>query len=320
MLDWSPAGDRLWLVTPEQGTSRVEPVSADPLPLLDALGVRLSDVLSADRVLVVEGTSDEDVLQVWFPEVLRNPRVAVLRGRGGENARHADQFAEWLAGADRAGLRRVLYLRDRDELAPEVLARLTRSRSVHVLQQREIENYLLDPDAIVDVIRPLAPPGTPAPDASAITAALNSAAENLRQRIVINRVARRVAPARQLMDTKLRQRLADDGVDMTKFTDAVIERLMTPADLTAQIAAAWKEAETDVASNTGEALLEIAPGEEILDVLFLQFTGRHYDKRVHGPAIAAAMEPRFSAVDGWHARLRWAQFSDDCEPSWWPAA
>ncbi len=172
MLDWSPAGDRLWLVTRALDTSGVQPVSADPLPLLDALGVRLSDVLSADRVLVVEGTSDEDVLQVWFPEVLRNPRVAVLRGRGGENARHADQLAEWLAGTDRAGLRRVLYLRDHDELAPEVLARLTRSQSVHVLQRREIENYLLDPDAIAAVIRPLIPPGTPAPDAQAIAGAL----------------------------------------------------------------------------------------------------------------------------------------------------
>lgn len=291
MLDWSPAGDRLWLVTREQGASRVQPVSADPLPLLDALGVRLSDVLSADRVLVVEGASDEDVLQVWFPEVLRNPRVAVLRGRGGENARHADQLAEWLADADRAGLRRVLYLRDHDELAPEVLARLSRSPSVHVLHRREIENYLLDPDAIASVIRPLVPPDAPAPDARTITEALNSAAENLRQKIVINRVARQVAPPRQLMDTQLRQRLAEAGADLTEFTDAVIERLMTPADLRTQITAAWGEAETDVASHADEKLLEIAPGEEILDTLFLQYAGRHYDKRMHGPAIAAAMSP-----------------------------
>jgi hypothetical protein len=291
MLDWSPAGDRLWLVTREQATSRVEPVSADPLPLLDALGVRLSDVLSADRVLVVEGTSDEDVLQVWFPEVLRNPRVAVLRGHGGDNARHADQLAEWLAGTDRAGLRQVLYLRDHDELAPEMLARLTRFQSVHVLQRREIENYLLDPDAIAEVLRPLVPPGTPEPDGPVIAEALQSAAEKLRQKIVINRVARRVVPALPLMDTTLRQRLADDGVDLNGFTDSVIERLMTPTDLRAQITAAWGEAEADVASHTGEALLEIAPGEEILDALFLQYAGRHYNKRVHGPAIAAAMSP-----------------------------
>ncbi len=102
------ASDRDW----------VESVDADPLALLKSLGVRLTDVLAADRVLVLEGTSDADVLDVWLPEVLRNPRVAVLAGEGGDNARHADRLAKWLAGTDRAGLRRVLYLRDRDELSP----------------------------------------------------------------------------------------------------------------------------------------------------------------------------------------------------------
>jgi hypothetical protein len=291
MLDWSPAGDRLWLVTREQGASTVEKVSADPLPLLDALGVRLSDVLSADRVLVVEGTSDEDVLQVWFPHVLLNPRVAVLHGRGGQNARHADQLAEWLTGTDRVGLRQVLYLRDRDELAPEVLERLARSQSVHVLRRREIENYLLDPEAITAVIRSLVPKGAPAPNEAATADALRIAADKLRRKIVINRTAQRVTPPRQLMDTTLRKQLAEDGVDLREFTSAVTERLMSPAELAAQITTAWEEAEADVSKHTGDALLEITPGEEILDALFVQYTRRHYNKRVHGPKIAAAMSP-----------------------------
>jgi hypothetical protein len=102
MLDWSPAGDRLWLVTRERGASHVEQVSADPLPLLDALGVRLSDVLSADRVLVVEGTSDQ-VLQVWFPHVLRNPRVAVLQRRGARtHAMPTSSLSGWPARTESA--------------------------------------------------------------------------------------------------------------------------------------------------------------------------------------------------------------------------
>jgi hypothetical protein len=112
MLDWSPGGDRLWHVTRDQGTSRVAPVDADPLPLLNSLGVR-PDVLSADRVLVPEGPSDQDVLAVWLAKVLRNARVAVLDGEGGDNAQHADRLAAWLAGTDRARLKRVLDLRDR---------------------------------------------------------------------------------------------------------------------------------------------------------------------------------------------------------------
>ena len=37
--------------------------------------------------------------------------------------------------------------------------------------------------------------------------------------------------------------------------------------------------------------LEIGPGEEILDALFVQYAGQHYKKRVHGPKIAAEMSP-----------------------------
>ena len=70
LLDWSPAGERLWHVTKTHGISAVMPVRDDPSVLLDALGVRLSDVLSATRVLVLEGQSDADVLGVWFPEIL----------------------------------------------------------------------------------------------------------------------------------------------------------------------------------------------------------------------------------------------------------
>ena len=157
MLDWSPGGDRLWLVTRNQGTSQVEPVNQDPLPLLRSLGVRLSDVLSADRVLVVEGPSDEDVLAAWFPELLRNPRVAVLYGEGGDNAVRGDQLASWLAGTDRAGLRQVLYLRDRDELSQAALNRLAAAPTLYVLKRRELENYLLEPAALASVLVPLAP-------------------------------------------------------------------------------------------------------------------------------------------------------------------
>jgi hypothetical protein len=172
-----------------------------------------------------------------------------------------------------------------------VLERLSQSQSVHVLRRREIENYLLNPHAIAAVIGPLVPKGATAPDPVTIAAALRSAADKLRRMIVINRTAQRVTPPRQLMDTTLRKRLAEDGADLGEFLNAVTERLMTPAELTAQITTAWEEAEADVGKHTSDALLEIAPGEEILDTLFMQYTGRHYKKRVHGPEIAAAMSP-----------------------------
>jgi predicted ATPase len=289
LLDWSPAGDRLWHVTRAVGVSMVAPVRDDPSALLSSLGVRLSDVLSATRVLVVEGPSDEDILGAWFPEVLRSPAVAVLCGRGGDNARHANQLAEWLTGVDKIGLRRVLYLRDRDELSPSALRTLQESTTVAVLQRRELENYLLDPAAVAQVLGPLVEDGMPVPTVSDISAALADAAESLRDKIIINRVCRRVQPARLLMEHSLRRRLAGDGANQETVMAAISERLMSQDELRTQIKTTWEEAEVDVARRSGDDLLAIAPGEEILNALFLRFAGRGYSKRDDGVAIAKAM-------------------------------
>jgi len=289
ILDWSPGGERLWHVTRTPGVSKVEQVRDDPSALLNSLGVRLSDVLSADRVLVLEGPSDEEVLGVWFPEVLRNPNVALVRGGGGDNARHADRLAEWLASVDRIGLRRVLYLCDRDELSPSVLKKLEDSKTVGVLGRRELENYLLDPAAVAAVFGSLVSDGATLPSAGDVAAAMSEAAEGLRRRVVINRVCRQVGPTRPLMEHALRRQLADAGAAQDGITTAVLERLMSPEELSAQIAAAWEAAESDVISQAGEDLLAIAPGEEILNAVFQRFAGRHYNKRRDGVAIAKAM-------------------------------
>jgi len=289
LLDWTPVGERLWHVTKTHGISAVMPIRDDPSVLLDALGVRLSDVLSATRVLVLEGQSDADVLGVWYPEILRSPAVAVLRGRGGDNARHADRLAEWLAEVDRIGLRRVLYLRDRDELSSPTLRALQESKTVEVLQRRELENYLLDPPAVATVLGPLIEAGMAPPSAQDVAAAFNEAAESLRTKIVINRVCRQVHPARLLMDHSLRQDLARENADIETLTTAILERLMTQDELRSQIKAAWEAAEADVASRSGDELLAIAPGEEILNTVFLRFARRRYKKRDDGVAIAKAM-------------------------------
>ncbi len=196
MLDWSPGGERLWHVIKEPDHSVVRPVDADPAGLLAALGVRLSDVLSATRVLVLEGPSDEDVLEAWFPDILRSPAVAVLHGGGGDNARHADRLAEWLARVDKIGLRRVLYLRDRDELSPRALKTLRASRTVGLLQRRELENYLLDPEAVSVALAPLVREGQAPPSGEDVAQLVGQTAEGLRRKIVVNRVCNQIQPAR----------------------------------------------------------------------------------------------------------------------------
>lgn len=62
-----------------------------------------------------------------------NKSSCVLDGEGGGNA---VQLAEWLAGTDRVGLKRVLCLRDRRELSARALDRLDKSPTVYLLARR----------------------------------------------------------------------------------------------------------------------------------------------------------------------------------------
>jgi hypothetical protein len=289
MLDWSPAGDRLWHVGRADGVSTVAPVTEDLSTLFESLGVRRSDFLSANRVLIVEGSSDEDILETWFPEILRNPTVAILHGRGGDNARHSDLLAEWIIGIDRIGLRRILYLRDRDELSFAALNTLQAMKTVEVLKKRELENYLLDADAIADVLKVIVPDGFAAPPANDISRTINEVADSLRHKVVVNKVCRQIQPVEPLMDHKLRQGLANAAADQKTVTAAILKRLMREDDLVIQIHAAWAEAEEEVARCADEELLAVAPGEEILNEIFKRFARRRYHKRDDGVAIARAM-------------------------------
>lgn len=237
------------------------------------------------------GPSDKDVLSAWFPELLLNPRIGILHGRGGDNARHADQLAAWLAGADRLGLRRVLYLCDRDELSDDVLPRLMASSTVHVLERRELENYLLEPEAVAETLATIIPGGDAAPSAADIAGALVSAADGLRRQVIVNRVARQVAPPTMLMDHTLRKKLADDGADKAQITEAVLGRLMTTKQLRQQIATAWANAEAEVNGCDGLGLLGIAPGEEVLDRVFTSYS----DASVKATALPGRHRGRGSA-------------------------
>jgi hypothetical protein len=128
-----------------------------------------------------------------------------------------------------------------------------------------------------------------APSAPEIAAVMTDTAESLRNKIIINRVCRQLRPDRPLMEHSLRQRLASVGADLDAVTTAVLERLMTRDELRTQIEAAWQAAAADVATHSGDDLLAIAPGEEILNAVFLRFARRGYNKRDDGVAIAKAM-------------------------------
>jgi predicted ATPase len=283
-LDRTPGDTALYLVRRAKGASSVEPIEDNPVEALSELGIRFSDLLGAERLLLVEGPSDRKVLAQWFPNRMLDPRVAVVEAQGGDDARLVDRFDAWLKALDQLG-RPVLFLRDRDELPQRLLGRLEASSLVHVLRRRELENYLLDPAAIAKVFLEREPPVVVQQDR--VLAALREAAEELKPIVVMKRVAWELEPILPV-DHTLRDQLAHQRATLEQFQAAVLERLPSPDEYRRKIVDLWANAEAAVNDVWEERSLELAPGEDVLKRAWVAL-GTAYDKQVDGPAIAAAM-------------------------------
>ena len=139
---------------------------------------------------------------------------------------HAGKLAALLESADRTGAQRVPCMRDRNELAEAVLGQLSATRNVYVLQRRQLEDYLLDPQGIAAVLAALWADQA-APASAEVQQVITAAAESMRQQIVVNRVCRRVRPDVPFMTHKLRQKLAASAETDARSGDGQVRDLLT---------------------------------------------------------------------------------------------
>ena len=291
----------VFLVERAQGASTVRELTGGPSEALTALGVQLSDVLSADRLLVVEGDSDREILTVWFPDLLGNPRVEVAIGRGGDNARFAGIARDLLQAVDRQKSRRLLYLRDRDELSSTALDHLEADPAVYVLQRRELENYLLqDASAIAAALVDRGVVDADEVNSGRVQEVLREGADRLKPTIVLKRIAGELA-SRRLVDRKLVAELIQQGPSLDRFHAAIADRLPSEGlldDLTKE----WVAAEEDLAATWEERWQELAPGSDVLAYLWRTY-GRSYDKLQDGLATARRMQAPTELTDILHRFL-----------------
>ena len=290
MLDWTSPTTDVVAVNRAGLVSTIDYVTAERTSLLQALGARLSDVLSAECILIVEGASDKDIFDVWFPQVIRNPRVVVVDGGGGYNARHADLFTKWLEAVDRLGVRRVLYARDRDELPEEYVKKLEESSSVYVLPCRELENLLLDFEAIHRVLnserlRQGKQPITPAE----LRAETRRLADELRPAVVLKRVMADLAEPVRLVDNDLRRKLAKVSADRELLTARVLERIPEKTVVDANISRRWQAHSEEVNATWDERWMSLVPGADLLSAVWKEYLDRGYSKPVDGIEIARQM-------------------------------
>ncbi|MFJ5550522.1 AAA family ATPase [Streptomyces sp. NPDC093225] len=291
MLDWTSPSSTVIAVRRRAGVSTASLVTTERAEVLRELGVRMSDVLSAERILILEGPTDKEILDAWFHDVLRSPQMVVLMGGGGYDARHADLLAEWLEAADRLSERRILYIRDRDELSGDFLSKLEASKNVFMLPGREIENLLLDYEAIAEVINEeLRRQGNPLIAGEQVAGVARSTADRLKQTVVMKRVMADLAEPIRLVDNNMRKTLARSIPTEETLTAAAVSRIPERTEVEARIGTAWAIHSQAIESSWDSEWENLAPGADVLKGIWMHFLSRGYSKAQDGPALARRMK------------------------------
>lgn len=273
------------LVTREGGVSTVVPADDDVRAVLHAVGVQLSDVLSAERIVLVEGESDAGILRAWFPELLMGRRAAIVPLGGGDRVYHLDTISQVLDGVDTIG-RRVLFIRDRDEIVERRLPELQQDSRVYLLARRELENYLLDePDAVAQLLTARTSGQDPI-DAEAISSLLREEADVLRPVVILKRTIEEALPPR-LLDRETVRKLLQGEPSLERLTAELDERIADVQQAREGLTDAWATQARAVEEAWESDWRALAPGSDVLAAVW-QRNGVRYDKSSDGARIAAA--------------------------------
>lgn len=298
-LDREGAKAPIWVVSRAGGTSQVRPTTSNP-EILELLGLRPSDVLSAAGLLIVEGESDAGCMEGWFGPLLRSSHVRVLPAGGGDFAWRTDMFSDWLAAATSLGPK-VIFIRDRDEMDTRAVSKITKSGSVYVLSRREMENFLLDARVLSDYIGSrLDEAAAELWDVAAVEAALRAMADTHLLTVVLKRVAFKLGAYRPLSRDVV-EKLQRKPLDLGKVK-AVLADHVRELDRVDKL---WEAEEKAVRNGWDRHWMDWVDGSDLLAGLFAR-AGVGFTKTVDTPALASLIAPPVelqSAVEALASRV-----------------
>ncbi|MEU7927034.1 AAA family ATPase [Micromonospora sp. NPDC049107] len=261
----------------------------------EELGIRLSSLFMYDRLVFVEGASDEAVIRELAPRVGVNLGQAnvgfVVMGSSRNFTHYASRSTIGLLTKRRVSMSFIL---DRDESSDTdvaaLRARLDGAAHVHVLQRREMENYLAIPRPLTEFIREKRRLlGRDFSDVTEelVTQRLTECADKLRQLAIEKRVIR-AACQPVFFD---REVILDDSTGES-FSDRVAEELRRQAETlgarAAETESLLKEEEKMISRQWEGRRLDLVPGDELLDSVCREF-GVRFKKRHDGVRIAGLM-------------------------------
>ncbi|MFD8352850.1 ATP-dependent endonuclease [Streptomyces coelicoflavus] len=255
------------------------------------LGIRLSSLFMYDRLVFVEGPSDEQILRI-FAETLGvsfgQASVGFVTTGGARNFTHF-ATASTLAFLGKRNVR-TIFLLDRDERNNRDLEKLRAQidgiSELVVFERRELENYLVDPGVLARylVIRT---DGTihPAPDE--IREKIDKACEELRSVAIERRALKEIcAPLIPRRENVIMRDAQENFLDAAKRE--LDEILVSVQQLRDSVEETMQSAEQDVAARWEASKIELIPGDEILKRVFKEY-GLAFNKRKDSVRIASIM-------------------------------
>jgi predicted ATP-dependent endonuclease of OLD family len=254
------------------------------------LGLRLSSLFMYERLVFVEGPTDEQVFRTLAGKLGVSFGQASL---GFVTTGGARNFTHYATAATLSFLKKrnvkLTFVLDRDERDTQDLANL-RSKleddgDLKVLRRRELENYLLQPETLARYILQRSE-GRHAPTSEEIRAAIDEVCDELREMTVERRILKHICKP-VIPD---RQRIIKRGD--RDFDSAVQEQLQLARtrleELEAELKELTRETSLELSAVWSDHKQDVVPGDEILDRLFKRF-GMRFNKRHEGPNIAREM-------------------------------
>lgn len=156
--------EEIMILQNEAGTARIEVAStSDNLAMksfLSMLGARLSDVFGMDRIIWVEGPTEEKALPLLANKLGKSDAgtaIISIRNTGDLVGKDRDKFFDIYSNLTaKASIlpREIAFIFDSEERSPEAKADIVRRSKgkAHFLPRRMFENYLLNVDAIHAIV------------------------------------------------------------------------------------------------------------------------------------------------------------------------
>lgn len=295
----------VYLVSKTTSTS-VQRVSIEEAEQLipKELGVRLSSLFMFDRLVFVEGPSDEEVLREWATTLginLGRANVGFVAMGGVRNfAHYATQNTLDFLRRRNVQLWFVIDRDERDDAEIDGLQTILRDRArLCALERRELENYLVNPRAIAEFIvikKSLAGEHSAlSPSTEEITQALEQAADSLQRETIERRAVRHLCKPHYL--DKRGILVAGSDADFILRFNEQAENLVNEVERRKQDVATILDSErTAVERDWGARKLHLVPGDSLLDLVCRKF-GTRFNKERDSSRLAALLRSEEIALD-----------------------